>query len=235
MTIDSSPALVVPVATGMKRKLPETKKETAALSSHYSTVIVDIEGTTTPISFVKDVLFPFIPENIHDFLTRNWDSSDSQAAVKALQAQSELDNKKEANKEEDDEIKVEVAPRIPQIDINSKETLISAICANVAWQMARDRKITALKAFQGLMWAEAYKRGDVKGAVFEDVVPALEKWSLSSNKKSIYVYSSGSVDAQILLFKYSEKGDLTRVSSNKLRSVLKCWISKLTSSFLIVL
>ena len=90
-----------------------------------------------------------------------------------------------------------------------------SIVGNVFWQMDMDRKIASLKSFQGYMWRSAYESGQIKGAVYPDVKEAFKRWKESG--KSVHIYSSGSVEAQKLLFKYSSDGDLTRVSSRELR------------------
>uniref|UniRef100_A0A8C2TEC6 Enolase-phosphatase 1 n=1 Tax=Coturnix japonica TaxID=93934 RepID=A0A8C2TEC6_COTJA len=84
--------------------------------------------------------------------------------------------------------------------------VIRAVVDNVHWQMALDRKTTALKQLQGHMWRAAYATGLVKGEIFEDVVPAIRKWREAGMK--VYIYSSGSVEAQKLLFGYSTEGDI---------------------------
>ena len=74
-----------------------------------------------------------------------------------------------------------------------------------------DKKITPLKALQGMIWKAGYETGDFKGHVYEDVKSNLVKWHDAELK--IYVYSSGSVEAQKLIFGYSEEGDLTELFS----------------------
>eukprot|EP00730_Choanoeca_flexa_P016252 TRINITY_DN7642_c0_g1_i4.p1 TRINITY_DN7642_c0_g1~~TRINITY_DN7642_c0_g1_i4.p1 ORF type:complete len:115 (+),score=14.82 TRINITY_DN7642_c0_g1_i4:262-606(+) len=76
--------------------------------------------------------------------------------------------------------------------------------------MQKDRKLTALKQLQGHIWQAAYESGQVKGHVYEDVVPAFKR--LVDAGAKIYIYSSGSIQAQKLLFGYSEAGDLLKVS-----------------------
>lgn len=73
--------------------------------------------------------------------------------------------------------------------------------------MSHDRKLTALKNLQGRMWESSYKNGEIKGEIYPDVSRVLK--TLKNNGKKLYVYSSGSVKAQRLLFKHSDHGDLT--------------------------
>uniref|UniRef100_A0ACB8E8R8 Enolase-phosphatase E1 n=2 Tax=Sphaerodactylus townsendi TaxID=933632 RepID=A0ACB8E8R8_9SAUR len=86
------------------------------------------------------------------------------------------------------------------------ERVIQAVVDNVHWQMSSDRKTMALKQLQGHMWRAAYEKGCVKGEFFADVVPAVRKWRERGMK--VYVYSSGSVEAQKLLFGNSTEGDI---------------------------
>ncbi|ORX90841.1 2,3-diketo-5-methylthio-1-phosphopentane phosphatase [Basidiobolus meristosporus CBS 931.73] len=166
------------------------------MAGKYNTVILDIEGTTTPISFVHDVLFPYVRERAEEFLNQNWESEELQQYVELLREQAKQDVQ-EGNT---------LAVEIPESKISNKAAVISAILANIQWQMDSDRKIGALKNFQGYMWRSGYHSGELKGVVYEDVVPALERWSQAG--MDIYIYSSGSVPAQKLLFGYSDKGDL---------------------------
>ncbi|KAJ3414958.1 Enolase-phosphatase E1 [Chytridiales sp. JEL 0842] len=162
----------------------------------FAALVVDIEGTTTPISFVHDVLFPHVKDNVASFLKEKWTEKELQEKVSSLRAQSlkDVENKVEGAK-----------PILPADHKNIKE-LQDSVVQNIKWQMSIDRKIGPLKSFQGYMWRFAYESGNVKGTVFEDVVPTLEK--LKSQGVPIFVYSSGSIEAQKLIFGYSTDGDL---------------------------
>lgn len=157
-------------------------------------VVLDVEGTTTPISFVVDVLFPFIRREVRKYLTENWEKEEVKQDVEALRAQNEEDVKNSLN--------------FAQILSNekSKEDIIDSIVKNVESQMDVDRKIGALKQLQGHMWVSGYQSGELLGAVYDDVPVALQKWK--ENKTPVYVYSSGSVAAQKLLFGHSSAGNL---------------------------
>lgn len=157
-------------------------------------LIVDIEGTTTPIGFVKETLFPYAEENVESFLTKRYDDEETQQDIKALQ---ELAAKEKADG-------VEGVVEIPKE--GSKEDIIKAVVDNVKWQMDEDRKTTALKQLQGHIWREGYKTGQIKAELFEDVGPALQQ--IVEEGVNVYVYSSGSVEAQKLLFGNTEEGDL---------------------------
>ena len=80
--------------------------------------------------------------------------------------------------------------------------------AYVHWLMDRDRKSTGLKSLQGKIWEEGYRSGDLKGEVYPDVLPAMERWRKQGI--DVAIFSSGSVQAQRSLFRNSVAGDLTR-------------------------
>ncbi|KAI8425087.1 hypothetical protein MSG28_006947 [Choristoneura fumiferana] len=89
----------------------------------------------------------------------------------------------------------------------SKDDQISGLVSSVKWLMSSDRKAGALKQLQGLIWKQGYDNGDIKGHVYDDVAAALEQWRSTEGQK-VYIYSSGSVQAQKLLFGQSLAGDL---------------------------
>ncbi|CAB3249052.1 unnamed protein product [Arctia plantaginis] len=162
-------------------------------------LLLDIEGTTTSISFVKDKLFPYAEENVKDFLNNEWGSADVKDAVGALRKLAL----------EDEEKKVDGVVTIPADDA-SKDDQIDALVKNVKWQMSSDRKVGPLKQLQGLIWKKGYDKGDIKGHVYDDVSPALEQWRSVEGRK-VYIYSSGSVQAQKLLFGMSSAGDMLKL------------------------
>lgn len=133
-------------------------------------VLLDIEGTTTPIAFVHDVLFPYARTHLAI------DASD--AAL--LESEYARD-----------------ADRPPAFEPRSYAT----------WLMDRDRKSTALKALQGKLWRRGYETGELCSLVFDDVPPALAAWRTAG--VPVEIYSSGSIEAQQLLFRYTNHGDLT--------------------------
>ncbi|XP_018414502.1 PREDICTED: enolase-phosphatase E1 [Nanorana parkeri] len=158
-----------------------------------TTVLLDIEGTTTPITFVKEILFPYIEDNVKEYLQNHWEEKECQEDVQLLRLQAEKDR--------------ELNGFVP-IPVNEAEVqkIIQGVVDNVNWQISLDRKTTALKQLQGHMWRAAYASGQIKGEVYDDVVPALRKWKEAGIK--LYIFSSGSVEAQKLLFGYSIEGDL---------------------------
>ncbi|CAO3577555.1 unnamed protein product [Absidia cylindrospora] len=170
-----------------------------ANSTNYNTVILDIEGTITPISFVKEILFPYVTGRLDVFLDRVWGTSELEHHIQILREQAEKDVV----------AGIEGALLIPTTC--TTENIKAAVKQNIKWQMASDRKIGALKSFQGFMWKEGYESGDILGIVYDDVVPALQKWQ--SEGKKIYIYSSGSVPAQKLLISHTKQGDLSKYFS----------------------
>ena len=164
---------------------------------HYDKVLLDIEGTTTSISFVFDVLFPYARDHVASFLSENADEPAVSADIDALAAQAK----------EDREAGYGDAPLIP----SSGPERVEAAVANVLWQMDRDRKTTGLKSLQGKIWKHGYAQGTLQGHVFPDVPEAFQRWR--SAGVAIYIYSSGSVAAQKLLFGNAIAGDLTPLIS----------------------
>ncbi|HDL7600634.1 TPA: acireductone synthase [Yersinia enterocolitica] len=140
-------------------------------------IVTDIEGTTTDIRFVHQMLFPYARERLTPFLREH--QQDEEVANALLSLRREVEQ--------------------PDADI---ETLITTLHSF----MDEDRKSTALKAIQGIIWRSGYLQGDFRGHLYPDVTPQLADWQQQGLK--LYVYSSGSVDAQKLLFGYSDAGDL---------------------------
>ncbi|XP_054154126.1 enolase-phosphatase E1-like [Oppia nitens] len=169
-------------------------------------ILVDIEGTTTAITFVKDFLFPYVKTHISDYLDENWNENHLREDIDLLRKQAVEDGKQSTTTSD-------VVPLIGDNDNTDRETLKQSIVDNVLWQMNADRKTTALKQFQGNIWRFGYQSGAIKGHVYEDAAKAITKWTQELNIK-LAIYSSGSVLAQKLLFGYSVFGDLTKFIDN---------------------
>ncbi|MGP5190908.1 acireductone synthase [Vreelandella alkaliphila] len=107
----------------------------------------------------------------------------------------------------------EVAEQISAVrrEMGDADATLEAVIARLLHWIETDQKVTPLKALQGMVWADGYQRGDFKGHLYSDVAPALRQWQQAG--KALYVYSSGSVQAQKLLFGYSDEGDLTPLFS----------------------
>jgi enolase-phosphatase E1 len=146
-------------------------------------VVLDIEGTTTPISFVTEVLFPFARARLASTLARAGDEPEVAAATARLEQ----------------EWQAEAPPEVPSFADGTHYA---------SYAMDRDRKSTGLKELQGLIWREGYESGELVSQVFEDVPPALEAWRGAGIRLGIF--SSGSVLAQKLLFGHTDHGDLRK-------------------------
>ncbi|MGC6401398.1 acireductone synthase [Sphingomonas sp. FW199] len=133
-------------------------------------LLLDIEGTTSSIAFVAEVLFPYSRAHLRD-----WAAAHPDAAAPILN---------------------DVAAMEPGDPV---DTLIG-------W-MDEDRKATPLKTIQGMIWADGYADGTIRGHVYPDTIEALARWRAAG--VPVHIYSSGSVEAQKLLFRHSEAGDLT--------------------------
>lgn len=166
-------------------------------------VVMDIEGTTTSISFVSDVLFPFVLQRLEHYLQTTLARDDPQTRkdIDALRDQAMQDVSG------GDDGRYRDAPSVPEWDTATIDEIVDAVVRNVTWNMSLDRKMTALKQLQGHMWLEGYESGELKGHLYEDVPRAFTRWRQMG--KRLYIYSSGSVQAQKLLFKHSVAGDLT--------------------------
>jgi len=158
-------------------------------------ILLDIEGTTTPISFVHEVLFSYARSHLKTFLAKHFDSPDVLADLAKLREEHALDLK--------------LSPPPPEL---VEGPLIDSLVAYINWLIDRDRKSTALKSLQGKIWKEGYLDGTLKAQVFTDVPQALRRWRHAG--LGISIFSSGSSLAQELLFAHTEAGDLTEFIDN---------------------
>ncbi|MBK8258162.1 MAG: acireductone synthase [Polyangiaceae bacterium] len=145
-------------------------------------IVTDIEGTTSAISFVKDVLFPFAAQHLPSFVAEHASSAEVSAVLKS--ARDHLGN-----------------PNLPTDEL---------VKTFLQW-IAEDKKVTALKTLQGMIWKSGYERGELKGHLYPEVAQVLATWKAGGH--ALYVFSSGSIAAQRLLFAHTEYGDLTPLFS----------------------
>ncbi|MBI5450610.1 MAG: acireductone synthase [Gammaproteobacteria bacterium] len=144
-------------------------------------IVTDIEGTTSSLSFVKDVLFPYARQHIGSFVRDHATQHD-------------------------------VAPLLGDVAALAGRPLsIADTVAQLERWIDEDRKVTPLKTLQGMLWARGYRDGAFQGHVYDDAVVALQAWRDAGIR--LYVYSSGSVQAQKLLFAHTGRGDLTPLFS----------------------
>ncbi len=141
-------------------------------------IVTDIEGTTSSIDFVRDVLFPYARKRLPAFIETHGDTPEVQHWLHEAASEAGL---------------VEA----------SRQEIIELL---LQWIDA-DRKSTALKALQGMIWKDGYAGGDYRAHLYPEVAARLREWRADGLR--LYVYSSGSVPAQKLFFQYSEAGDLT--------------------------
>lgn len=159
---------------------------------NYDAVVLDIEGTTTSIRFVYEVLFPYARQRLRSFLLAHQTEPAVQADLALVRQQAEADLAAGRG-----------APQLP--DANAPDFIDNAV-ANLIWQMDHDCKTTGLKGLQGRIWRSGYADGEIRGHVYDDVPDALRR--LQQASCPVYIYSSGSIAAQKLLFGHSEAGDL---------------------------
>lgn len=145
-------------------------------------IVTDIEGTTSSIGFVHDVLFPYAHRRLPGFIETHGDLPEVQHWLH------------------------EAAKEAGLIEASRQEVVELLL----QW-IDQDRKSTALKALQGMIWKEGYAAGEFRAHVYPEVAGRLRQWREAGKK--LYVYSSGSVAAQKLLFGHSEAGDLTPLFS----------------------
>ena len=170
---------------------------TVSLSAlHTRALLLDIEGTTTPIEFVYQILFPYARTHAAEYLERNQESSDCRKAVALL--------RKEHAADPPIDVAQDFSPAVRDVVQNFSPAVVLAY---IGWLMDRDRKSPGLKALQGLIWRDGFRSGKLRGQVYPDVPPAFERWRRRG--LDIYIYSSGSVLAQQLLFGSTQAGDLT--------------------------
>lgn len=145
-------------------------------------ILTDIEGTTSAVSFVFDVLFPYAKQHLPAFVRQHAGEPDVAAQLQAVRN-----------------------------DSAEPDASVDRVIEILLQWIAEDRKATPLKALQGMVWQQGYQAGQLKGHVYPDAVEALKRWHQAGY--ALYVYSSGSIQAQKLIFGCSEAGDLSGLFS----------------------
>lgn len=140
-------------------------------------ILTDIEGTTSSLSFVKDVLFPYARRHLAEYVASQRDNPDVRRCLDEVRA------------------------------LAGAELTDAQVIEQLLRWIDEDRKITPLKTLQGMIWAEGYKSGAFQGHVYDDAVEKLRAWQQRGLR--LFVYSSGSVYAQKLIFGHTAFGDLT--------------------------
>ena len=139
-------------------------------------ILIDIEGTVSPITFVKDVLFPYSEEKMEKFIKENKDKPEIKNILQQVQG------------------------------IEGKDMDIDEIIQILKRWIKEDRKIAPLKDIQGFIWKEGFESGQIKAPLYEDAYRKMKEWKEKGYK--LYIYSSGSVQAQKLFFSHTDKGDI---------------------------
>jgi enolase-phosphatase E1 len=179
-------------------------------------VVLDVEGTTTPVSFVYDVLFPYARARLREFLAVHRDDAVVRDALAMLATEwaAESDPARPSRHPEHPPRHPEHSPRHPEHSPRHPERSEGSAAPDLIaagdyleWLMDRDRKSTALKIIQGEIWRGGFEDGALIGQMYPDVKPALERWRAEG--RVVAIYSSGSAAAQQLLFGHSSSGDLT--------------------------
>jgi 2,3-diketo-5-methylthio-1-phosphopentane phosphatase len=138
-------------------------------------ILLDIEGTTSPVDFVHKKLFNYVRENLQSFLNENADDRNVMRYLEEIRKVSE------------------------------KNEPVEGVIA----LMDQDSKLKALKDLQSKIWKSGFENGELIGEVYDDVPPAFKRWTM--NGRSIFIYSSGSVESQKMLFQSTKFGDLTKM------------------------
>lgn len=142
-------------------------------------IVVDIEGTVGSIAFVRTVLFPYARRKLPDWIARHGQEPETRRWLDVMAA---------------------------ELRARQRPCDDAQVLAELLRFVEEDRKHTALKALQGLVWEDGYRLGEYRAHVYPDAVTALQRWHQDGHR--LYVYSSGSVSAQRLFFEHTEHGSL---------------------------
>lgn len=151
-------------------------------------ILLDIEGTTSSISFVYDVMFPYVRQNVEAFLESSWNETSVRDCLPLLA----IDLEKES-----------VEDWLGELSIDQQK---SAVAQGVIALMDADVKATGLKQLQGLIWKDGFTSSQMVAHLYDEVAPCIKSWKQSG--ADVRIYSSGSVQAQLLFFGHTVAGDL---------------------------
>lgn len=157
-------------------------------------ILLDIEGTTTPIEFVHKDLFSYARDHVADFLKKNSGEGEIASLMKDLKEQQGMDSRNGLE-----------PPEWPDSEGQNSQHA-AKYCR---WLIDRDSKFGALKALQGHIWEDGFNSGELHGVVYDDVPSALKRWRQQGKK--VCIYSSGSVMAQKMIYSTTDYGDLTEL------------------------
>lgn len=174
-------------------KCGEVARVALSREAQIRVILLDIEGTTTPVDFVYKTLFPFASRKLKTFLREHAREPEIRTLIEELRSQNELDAKQ--------------GLQPPNWVDDSQEARLRSCVAYGQWLIAKDSKCRPLKSLEGKIWQQGYETRELRGEVYPDVPAAFERWK--RQKKIICIYSSGSTLAQQLLFRTTTAGDLT--------------------------
>jgi len=157
-----------------------------------SVILLDIEGTTSSIDFVHDVMFPFARKRVPEFVASNWGSEELGGCLERLAT---------------DVGESSVESWLTEDDASNQQTVINAVVGMID----NDVKATGLKQLQGIIWKSGFHSGEMVAHLYEDTAPALNRWKQAG--LDLRIYSSGSIAAQKLFFGHSVAGDLLHLFS----------------------
>jgi enolase-phosphatase E1 len=156
-------------------------------------ILLDIEGTTSSVSFVYDVMFPYVRRHLDRYLAEHWNDPamlDARDAIARDAGQPSFAD-------------WVAPPGLPRDEALKGQKLVRD---EVIRLMDGDVKATGLKQLQGMIWEEGFRSGELRAHVYDDVPPAIEAWRRAGI--DVRIYSSGSIQAQKLFFGHTERGDL---------------------------
>ena len=162
-------------------------------------LLLDIEGTTCPVSFVSDILFPFAKQELSHYIKQHWYKISHNKPIQAAKMEWLNDLSPESM-------------QIKQQVIEGETEEIEALIQYLKHLINIDKKSTALKVLQGKIWEHGYSNGELKSQLFPETAECLREWR--EQGLTLSVYSSGSIQAQKLLYRHSPAGDLEKLFSH---------------------
>jgi len=152
-------------------------------------ILLDIEGTTSSVSFVYDVMFPYVRKHLSAYLQQNWAEDHLAPVLEQIAKDAGADSWRDWTAQD-------ASPEDRQAKVEGE----------IARLMDSDIKATGLKTLQGMIWKSGFDSGELVADLFPDVPPALARWKAEGF--DIRIYSSGSIAAQKLFFSHTHQGDL---------------------------
>ena len=161
-------------------------------------LLLDIEGTTCPVNFVSDILFPFAKKELSSYIKNHWDNRTHNRTIQ------------EAKKEWLDDQSAESIQLKKQVSLQQTSE-VNGLIQYLKHLISIDRKSTALKDIQGKIWECGYNQGVLKAELFPETAECMHQWH--EQGLTLSVYSSGSIQAQQLLYRHSSEGNLESLFS----------------------